>query len=75
MKGCVNMARRMSREEQLHAIADYFKEEIRKFDALPEEQQKEAARKGLMDIGVIDANGNLTEPYLALRERYGYVQS
>ena len=66
------MARRMGYEEQLHAIAEYFKEEIRKFDALPEEQKKEAAHKGLMEIGLVDADGNLTEPYRLLRERYGY---
>lgn len=66
------MARRMGYEEQLHAIAEYFKEEIEKFDALPEEQKKEAAHKGLMEIGLVDADGNLTEPYRLLRERYGY---
>ena len=62
------MARRMSRDEQLHAIADYFKKEIKKFDALTEKQKKETAHNGLMEIGVIDADGNLAEPYRTLRE-------
>lgn len=64
----VKMARRMSRNEQLHAIADYFKKEIKKFDALTEKQKKETAHNGLMEIGVIDADGNLAEPYRTLRE-------
>ena len=73
MKGSADMARRMSYEEQMDEIALALKEEIHQLETLPADEAKKMARKGLMDAGIVDANGNLTAPYVALRERYGYV--
>ena len=60
------MAMKMSDDDQLDAIAAIVQEKICKLNSLPEDKAKAAAHKGLMDIGVVDADGNLTPPYAAL---------
>lgn len=60
---------RLSYSQQMDIISSLLEEEINALKALPPKEAKIAARKGLQDIGILDSNGQLTEPYLALLNR------
>lgn len=73
MEGCVHMVR-MNYSDQINAITKVFEERTRQLKAMPDDEAKVVARKNLVEVGLIDESGNLTAPYVAMRERYGYVQ-
>lgn len=60
----------VSYEKQMSVIAEILKSEIVKLDNLPKEEAKKEAHKGLVKVGIIDDNGNFTEPYIALSDLY-----
>lgn len=66
MKGSVCMTK-VSYEKQMSVIAKILKSEITRLDNLPKEEAKKEAHKGLVRVGIIDNNGNITEPYIALK--------
>ena len=68
MKGCVNMAN-LSYEDKMNIITAEFKKRIQRLDSLPAEEAKREAHEGLVKIGFVDHEGNLTAPYVALRNQ------
>ncbi|MBR3624366.1 MAG: hypothetical protein IKN43_13590 [Selenomonadaceae bacterium] len=62
--------KKISYTEQIDIIIDMLKEDIHRLDTLPDLEAKIEAHKGLMNIGVMDEHGNLTAPYVALRNQY-----
>ena len=52
------------------SIAAEFERRIQRLDSLPAEEAKKEAHEGLVKIGFIDNEGNLTAPYIALQNRY-----
>lgn len=58
----------LSYEEQMNAIAAILREEIHQLDTLPRAEAKKMAHEGLVKVGIIDDDGNLTAPYAALKE-------
>ena len=69
MRGCEIMAN-LSYAQEMQAIADILKKEIAQLQSLPKEEAKKEAKAGLISVGIIDESGNLTPPYVALRNRY-----
>ena len=65
MKGCFSMAR-LSYEEQADVVVNLLQEEINRLKSLPKEEAKLEARKGLMQVGIVDESGKYTAPYAAL---------
>ncbi len=61
---------RLSYEDQINAIASVINDEIQKLESLSDAEAKIEAHNGLVKIGFIDDNGNLTAPYAALRDQY-----
>lgn len=68
MKGCVVMIK--SCDEQLNAISQAFQKETAEFRKLPKEEARKKAQEDLRKIGLLDSQGNITEPYIALAEKY-----
>ncbi|MBR6222988.1 MAG: hypothetical protein IKQ71_06090 [Lachnospiraceae bacterium] len=62
--------RRLSYGEQANEIVALLDKEIKWLDSLPPEEAQKEARKGLIKVGIVDGEGNLTAPYVALRDRY-----
>ena len=58
----------MSYGDQMDAISAAFQREIDELESLPPEEAKKKAKEGLVKIGLIDDDGNLTEPYRKLRD-------
>lgn len=69
MKGSVAMAK-LCYEDQANAIISVLKEEIEHLRALPKDEAKAEAHKGLVSVGIIDESGNYTAPYVALGKQY-----
>ncbi len=67
MKGCA-MAN-LSYEDKMNLIASAFQERIQRLRSLPEDEAKKEAHDGLVRIGFIDNDGNITAPYVALRSQ------
>lgn len=65
MKGCVVM---VSCSEQIKTLSQILKEEIEEFDKLSKDEAKKKAQEDLKEIGFLDDQGNVTEPYIALRQ-------
>lgn len=65
MEGSVVMAK-LCYEDQANAIVSILKEEINHLKALPRDEAKAEAHKGLVKVGIIDESGNYTAPYIAL---------
>lgn len=61
---------KLSYGEQADIISKILKMEIDRLKSLPVEEAKKEAHRGLMEIGFIDNDGNVTEPYVALRNEY-----
>ena len=64
-KGCVVM---VSCSEQIKILSQILKEEIEEFDKLSKDEAKKKAQEDLKEIGFLDDQGNVTEPYIALRQ-------
>jgi len=58
----------MSYGDQMDAISAAFQREIDELESLPPEEAKKKAKENLVKIGLIDDDGNLTEPYRKLRD-------
>ncbi len=69
MEGCGNMVD-YSVSAHVKALTEYFIKEKEEYDSLPLEERKKKAHDELVKIGVIDQDGNITEPYAALGARY-----
>ena len=69
MKGIQTMAN-LSYAQQANILAEFIKNEIDRLDSLPKEEAKKEARQGLQRAGIIDENGEYTEPYVALEKYY-----
>ena len=68
MKGCVNMANsKFSYENQMTALIDFMQKEINELNSLPKEQAKKKARAGLIRVGILDINGQITKPYVVTK--------
>ena len=59
----------LSYEDKMNIIAAEFKKRIQRLESLPAEEAKKEAREGLVEIGFIDNEVNLTAPYVALRNQ------
>lgn len=70
MKGSAAVARRMSYAEHAKALTEAIKAENIRLEGLPKEEAKREATAQLIRTGILDKNGNVTEPYAHLR---GYV--
>lgn len=68
MKGCVNMAN-LSYEDKMNIIADEFKKRIQRLESLPVDEARKEAHESLVNIGLVDNEGKLTAPYIALRNQ------
>ena len=44
-------------------LSDRIIAHLEKYKALPEEERREVARKHLIGAGILDENGEYTEPY------------
>ncbi len=69
MKGMMTMTN-LSYGQQVNILADFIRNEIKRLDSLPKEEAKKEARQGLQRAGIIDENGEYTEPYIALEKHY-----
>lgn len=49
-------------------LSQILKEEIEEFDKLSKDEAKKKAQEDLKEIGFLDDQGNVTEPYIALRQ-------
>lgn len=65
MKGCVVM---VSCSEQIKILSQILKEEIEEFDKFSKDEAKKKAQEDLKEIGFLYDQGNVTEPYIALRQ-------
>lgn len=54
--------------EQIKILSQILKEEIEEFDKLSKDEAKKKAQEDLKEIGFLDDQGNVTEPYIALRQ-------
>jgi hypothetical protein len=68
MKGSVCM--RLSYAQQMDILCEAMEEKIERLNTLPKEEALKEAHDFLFDVGIIDEDGNLAEPYVKLRERY-----
>lgn len=69
MKGCCKMTY-LSYEDKMKLLASAFQAKIDRLNSLPEDEAQKEARKELVKIGYVDADGNITAPYAALRGQY-----
>lgn len=69
MRGYIDMEY-LSYEDKMNIITAEFERRIQRLDSLPAEEAKKEAHEGLVKIGFIDNEGNLTAPYIALQNRY-----
>ena len=69
MRGYIDMEY-LSYEDKMNIIAAEFERWIQRLDSLSAEEAKKEAHEGLVKIGFIDNEGNLTAPYIALQNRY-----
>lgn len=60
--------RKLSYEEQISTIAKALKEETELLKSLPKAEAQQMAHRGLVKVGIIDEDGNYTEPYKELGE-------
>lgn len=58
----------LSYEEQISVIAKALKEEIELLKSLPEEEAYQMAHRELVKWGIIDEDGNYTDPYKDYKE-------
>ena len=68
MRGNIRMMK-LSYEEQMSAISEILKAEIQNLNSLPADEAKREAHRRLVRVGIIDDNGNYTEPYAALMDQ------
>ena len=68
MKGCADMAN-LSYEDKMNIITAEFKRRIQRLESLPVDEAKKEAHECLVKIGFVDNEGNLTAPYIALRNQ------
>jgi hypothetical protein len=68
MKGSVCMNYRTA--PQSAVLCDFIEKDLERIKSLPKEEAKKEAYDFLLSAGLIDKDGNLAEPYVALRERY-----
>ncbi len=61
-----NMVYRRNYSEQMSAIDMVLKAEIEALDALPPKEARKKARTGLKKVGIMNRNGKLSAPYVAL---------
>ncbi len=59
----------LSYEDKMNIIAAEFKKRIQRLESLPADEAKKEAHEDLVKIGFIDNEGNLTAPYIALRNQ------
>ena len=59
----------LSYEDKMNIIAAEFEKRIQKQESLPADEARKEAHKDLVKIGVIDNDGNLTAPYITLRDQ------
>ncbi|MBR4606634.1 MAG: hypothetical protein IKO41_10485 [Lachnospiraceae bacterium] len=57
---------RLSYNQQADLLCEIMKRDIEKIKSLPADEAKEEARKTLIAAGIVDENGELTEPYAVL---------
>ena len=61
---------KMGYEEQLDTLDDIFQKKLKELQSLSEDEASKVSRQELGKIGMIDYDGNLTSPYVALKEIY-----
>ena len=66
MKGS-DVMQKLSAEQQIKVLTEFFKKETDRLYALPEEEAREVALSNLFSAGIVDKEGNYTAPYVALR--------
>ena len=58
---------KFSYENQMTALVDFMQKEINELNSLPKEQAKKKARAGLIRVGILDINGQITKPYVVTK--------
>lgn len=66
MKGS-GVMQKLSAEQQIKVLTEFFKKETDRLYALPEAEAREVALSNLFSAGIVDKEGNYTAPYVALR--------
>lgn len=66
MKGS-GVMQKLSAEQQIKVLTEFFKKETERLYALPEAEAREVALSNLFSAGIVDKEGNYTAPYVALR--------
>ena len=61
---------RLSYNQQADLLCKIMQRDIERIKSLPADEAKKEARETLMVAGIVDENGELTEPYAALGKAY-----
>jgi len=61
---------RLSYNQQADLLCKIMRRDIERIKSLPADEAKKEARETLMVAGIVDENGELTEPYAALGKAY-----
>ena len=67
-KGNVVVAKNLSANQQVELLTKIINDEIEILDSLPKDEAKKRALKNLYGAGIVDEDGNYTEPYKILGE-------
>ena len=67
-KGNVVVEKNLSANQQVELLTKIINDEIEILDSLPKDKAKKRALKNLYGAGIVDEDGNYTEPYKILGE-------
>ena len=60
----------LSYDDKMDLLSSMFQKKIQRLQSLPEDVAREEAYRELVELGYIGEDGNLAEPYVALREQH-----